>query len=212
MSQVQWPRMKRDLVAILRGVRPNEVEGIANVLVEVGFQAIEIPLNSPDPLNSIEKISNLFDETIITGAGTVTNVADCQRVIDAGGKLIVSPNVNRGVIALANTHGLVSMPGVLTPTEAYAAINAGASALKFFPANILDLAGIKAILTILPNDTRVGVVGGVSTKSLKDFAGIGIRTFGLGSNIYSQGDTAETVKERARLYVEEYDHLFNAGA
>ncbi|TKT82416.1 2-dehydro-3-deoxy-6-phosphogalactonate aldolase [Aquamicrobium sp. LC103] len=208
---IAWPSFKRDLVAILRGVKPAEVEAIVGVLMEERFEAIEVPLNSPEPFRSIEIIAKAFGDDGLIGAGTVLSAQDCARVADAGGRLMVSPNVDPEVIAMAGARGMVSLPGVFTPTEALLALRSGASALKFFPASALGASGISAIKAILPGDTVLGAVGGVSETSFADFARIGVRTFGLGSSLYKPGDDAATVRARARLAVEAYDEAF-AGA
>lgn len=132
MQMPTWPRLKRSLVAILRGVKPDEVESIGEKLIHAGFEMIEVPLNSPDPLRSIERLARRFGAECIVGAGTVLTVADCTRVCDAGGRLMVSPNIDLNVLATARARGMISLPGVFSPTEALAAQRAGASALKFF--------------------------------------------------------------------------------
>lgn len=203
-----WPSFKRDLVAILRGVRPEEVEAIAEVLVEEQFPAIEVPLNSPDAFRSIEIVARRFGGAALIGAGTVLSVEACDRVAEAGGRLMVTPNVDPEVISRACEHRMVTLPGVFTPTEALLALRSGASALKFFPAGVLGTSGISAVKAILPKDTVVGAVGGVAEDSFAAFARIGVRTFGLGSSLYRPGDTAQTVRARARLTVEAYDLAF----
>jgi 2-dehydro-3-deoxyphosphogalactonate aldolase len=202
---VPWPSVKRSLVAILRGVRPDEVEGIVAALIESGFELIEVPLNSPDPFASIELLCRRFGRDALIGAGTVLSAADCARVADAGGRLMVSPNVDADVLAMAQARGLVTMPGVFTPTEAFLALRCGASALKFFPASVLGPSGIAAQLAVLPNEVVVGAVGGVSDKNLAAYVAVGVRAFGLGSSLYRPGMTAEEVRETARASVRAYD-------
>lgn len=202
-----WPDMKRPLVAILRGIRPEEVEPIVTILIETGFEAIEIPLNSPDAFISIEKAAKLASDSLI-GAGTVLDKAAVDRLADAGGRLMVSPNVEPEVIARATEHGMVTMPGVFTATEALLAIRSGASALKFFPANVLGPEGIKAIRAVLPPNTETGAVGGVSEANLADYAAAGVRTFGLGSNLYRPGETADEVGRKARAFISAYDAIY----
>ena len=150
MSAVPFPPMKRPLVAILRGVKPEETADIVGVLIEGGMTAIEIPLNSPDPFRSIEIAVRKAPAGILVGAGTVLTVDDVERLHQVGGRLMVSPNVDVDVIARARAHGMVTMPGVFTPTEALLAAKAGASSLKFFPASVLGAAGITAIRAVLP--------------------------------------------------------------
>ncbi|MBD8553997.1 2-dehydro-3-deoxy-6-phosphogalactonate aldolase [Rhizobium sp. CFBP 8762] len=207
-NRIAWPILRRSLVAILRGVRPDEVEGIVGALIEEGFEAIEVPLNSPDPISSIEKIAKTFGASCLIGGGTMLSVEDVDRVADVGGKLMVSPNVDPEVIARTTERGLVSMPGVFTPSEALLALKSGASALKFFPAGALGVAGISAIKPILPKDAIIGAVGGVSDISFADYAKIGIRTFGLGSSLYKPGDGVETVRTRAKAAIQAYDAAF----
>jgi 2-dehydro-3-deoxyphosphogalactonate aldolase len=204
-----WPNLKRALVAILRGVKPDEIDGIADALAEVGIEAIEIPLNSPAPFHSISQTAKRLGAQCLIGAGTVLTPDDVDRLADAGGHLLVSPNVNTAVLAQAHSHGMVTMPGVFSPTEALTAIHAGASALKFFPASVLGPGGVSAIRAVLPPDMPVGVVGGVSDKSFKDYAAVGVRTFGLGSSLYRPGDTAAAVKVKAEAAIAAYDAAFS---
>ena len=205
---IVWPAFRRSLVAILRGIRTFEVEEIVGALIEEGFEAIEVPLNSPSPFTSIEQASSSFGETCLVGAGTVLSVQQVDRLSEAGGRLLVSPNVDPAVICRGAEHGMVTMPGVFTPTEALMAISCGASALKFFPAGAMGSEGIAAIRTILPPDTHVGVVGGVSQASFAQFKKVGVRLFGLGSGLYSPGDSASDVRQRARQIIASYDEVF----
>ncbi len=202
--------MRRSLVAILRGIRPGEIEAAVEVLVEAGFTAIEVPLNSPDPFVSIKIAARVAPAACLIGAGTVLKVEDVDRLDDAGGRLVVSPNVAPAVIERAAGFGMATMPGVMTPTEAFAAIDAGASALKFFPAGVLGPSGISAIRAVLPAGTETGAVGGVSEKSFEEYAAIGVHTFGLGSSLYKPGMAAQEISTRARLAVEAYDRVFGA--
>lgn len=202
---VHWPRLTRDLVAILRGLEPQDATAIAGALVDAGFEAIEVPLNSPDPFRSIETIANAFGDRILVGAGTVLARSDVDRLNDAGGRLLVAPNVDASVLSRAAEHRMVSMPGVFTPTEALAAVTAGAAALKFFPASVLGAAGIKAISAVLPADTVIGAVGGVSELDFRTYADNGIRLFGLGSSIFRPGMDAAEVALRARKTVAAWD-------
>lgn len=204
---VAWRKLKRDLIAILRGIKPEEALDIGHRLAEAGFEAIEVPLNSPDAFRSIEMMAKALPDVLV-GAGTVLDVADIARLHDAGGRLMVSPNVDADVIRAASARGMVTMPGVLTPTEALAALKAGASGLKFFPASVLGPQGIKAISTILPKDTVIGAVGGVTEGEFAAYAEVGIRTFGLGSSLYKPGMTAADVKERAWMAITGYDSVF----
>jgi len=205
MPQPTWPEVDRPLVAILRGVRPDEVEGIGDALVEAGIAMIEVPLNSPDPMRSIERLAKRFGETCFIGAGTVLSAADCARVADAGGKLMVSPNIDLDVLATARQRGMISLPGVFSPTEALKAQRAGASALKFFPASVLGPSGIAAIRAVLPEDTVVVAVGGVSHTNFASYIAAGVRTFGLGSSLYKPGMNAADVAAAANVSVRAYD-------
>jgi 2-dehydro-3-deoxyphosphogalactonate aldolase len=202
---VRWPDVKRPLVAILRGVSPNEVEGIVETLIVTGFEMIEVPLNSPDPLVSIERVCKRFGSDALIGAGTVLTAADCARVADVGGRLMVSPNVDVDVLATAASRAMVTMPGVFSPTEAFLALRSGASALKFFPASILGASGIAAIRAVLPKDAIVGAVGGVSDKNFSEYLAAGVQAFGLGSSLYRPGMTATDVSATAKLAVRAYD-------
>jgi len=208
MTRIAWPTMKRSLVAILRGVKPDEIEGIGSALIEEGFEAIEIPLNSPDPFASIETLAKLAPTDVLVGAGTVLTEDDVDRLDGAGGRLFVSPNVNPPVIQRAASHGMVTMPGVFTASEALSAVAAGASGLKFFPASILGAAGIKAIRAVLPPDIEVGAVGGVSEKEFAEYAATGIRSFGMGSSLYAPGMRADEVRRRAKVTIAAYDAVF----
>ena len=210
MTRIAWPTLKRSLVAILRGVKTTEIEGIATALIEEGFEAVEIPLNSPDPFTSIELAAKLAPSSVLIGAGTVLTEADVDRLNDTGGRLFISPNVNPPVIARAASHGMVTMPGIFTPTEALAAVAAGASGLKFFPASVLGPSGIKAIRAVLPPEIEVGAVGGVSEKDFDAYAATGIRTFGMGSSLYAPGMDAGEVRKRAKATIAAYDAVYKA--
>lgn len=204
---VPWPKVKRSLVAILRGIRPDEAEAIVETLIESGFEMIEVPLNSPDPFVSIERLCKRFGRDCLIGAGTVLDPPDCARVADAGGRLMVSPNVDADVLAMAQVRQMVSMPGVFSPTEALLALRCGASALKFFPASVLGPSGIAAQLAVLPKDTVVGAVGGVSDKNLAAYRAAGVQAFGLGSSLYRPDMTAADVRATALASVQAYDGL-----
>ncbi|MBZ9657119.1 2-dehydro-3-deoxy-6-phosphogalactonate aldolase [Phyllobacterium lublinensis] len=207
-SSASWPALKRDLIAILRGVKPVEVLSIGEELLNAGIDVIEVPLNSPDPFQSIELLVKNLPSHVLVGAGTVLDPADVARLDAAGGRLMISPNVDAGVLAEAARFGMVTMPGVFTPTEALAALKAGASGLKFFPASVLGPDGIKAISAILPKGTTIGAVGGVDENGFADYASVGVRTFGLGSSLYKAGASSSFVRERAQLTVAAYDRIF----
>jgi 2-dehydro-3-deoxyphosphogalactonate aldolase len=203
-----WPELRRDLIAILRGLEPEDALETAEALVDAGFEAIEIPLNSPDPFRSIEIVADAFGDRVLVGAGTVLTPADVDRLNDAGGRLLVSPNIDAAVMARAGEHRMVTLPGVFSPTEALAAVAAGASGLKFFPANVLGPAGIKAISAVLPPDLVIGAVGGVSDLDFEAYGRQGIRVFGLGSSIFRPGMDPAEVARRAKKTVATWDAVF----
>lgn len=204
----KWSAVRRQLVAILRGIRPEETLGLVTELAEAGFEAIEIPLNSPDPFKSIEIASASLGKQCLIGAGTVLTVDDVARLHDAGGELMVSPNVNGDVISCAAARGMVTLPGVFSPTEALAAVASGATGLKFFPASILGPAGIKAIQAVLPKGLPVAAVGGVSEADFARYGAVGIRAFGMGSSLYQPGIKAAECGKLARKVIVAYDQSF----
>lgn len=207
-AAVPWPKLARSLVAILRGIRPEETRDIVSGLIDAGVEAIEIPLNSPDPFRSIEIAVQMAPGSVLIGAGTVLSTDDVDRLADAGGSLLVSPNVDLNVLARAAERGLVTMPGVFTATEALAATKAGASALKFFPASVLGPAGIAAIRAVLPADMEIGAVGGVSDADFAAYKAVGVRTFGLGSSLYRPGAKAAETSAKASQAIAAYDAVF----
>lgn len=211
MNRIPFPTMKYPLIAILRGLKPAETEGVVGALIEHGFTAIEIPLNSPEPFRSIEIAVKMAPEGCLIGAGTVLTTDQVEQLDSVGGRLMVSPNVEPEVISLAAAKGMVTMPGVFTPTEALAAARAGATGLKFFPASVLGPSGIQAIRAILPSELEIAAVGGVSEANFGDYARIGVKSFGLGSSLYKPGMGAAEVAERARATVEAYDRVYGAG-
>lgn len=189
------------LVAILRGVRPDEVGAIADVLVDAGFSMIEVPLNSPDPLESIALLAGRYAADVLIGAGTVLSVADVNAVAAAGGRLIVSPNVDAAVIRASVAASLVSLPGFFTPSEAFVALGAGAHGLKLFPAEAASPAVLKAQRAVLPPTTPLFAVGGVGTETLGTWMAAGAQGVGLGSGLYKPGMTAHDVGTRAQAFV-----------
>lgn len=201
VAAIAWPKLQLPLVAILRGIRPEETVAIVSALIEEGFEGIEVPLNSPDPFISISRAAKLAPTNVYIGAGTVLSVEAVDALHDAGGRLLVTPNVDTDVIKRAASYGMISMPGVFTPTEAFTAIRAGASALKFFPASVLGAEGIKAIRAVLPKDLVVGAVGGVSEQDFANYRTAGVNCFGLGSSLYKAGFSADEVRQRARRAV-----------
>ncbi|MDH6231265.1 2-dehydro-3-deoxyphosphogalactonate aldolase [Mesorhizobium soli] len=207
MTSIPFPKLRRGLVAILRGLKPDEAAGIGSAIFEAGIEAIEVPLNSPEPFVSIETLVRLLPDALV-GAGTVLTPQDVDRLHDAGGRLLVSPNIDAEVMQRANHHGMITMPGVFTPTEALLALRLGASALKFFPASVLGPSGIAAIRAVLPADAVIGAVGGVSETNFADYRKVGVRTFGLGSSLFKPGMTSAMVRERAEAAVRAYDAVF----
>ncbi|OHT20630.1 2-dehydro-3-deoxy-6-phosphogalactonate aldolase [Edaphosphingomonas haloaromaticamans] len=195
------------LVAILRGIRPEEVEAAGDILVEAGFRLIEVPLNSPDPLASIEKLARRIGETAIVGAGTVLTSAQVGQVQDAGGAMIVSPNVDLAVIAESARRGMVSLPGYFTPSEAFAALAAGASGLKLFPAEAASPAVVKAQRAVLPKQVPLLVVGGVTPLNMEPWRQAGADGFGLGSALYRVGATAQEIAANARAFVQRWTEM-----
>jgi len=188
------------LVAILRGVRPDEVEAIGDALVGAGFTLLEVPMNSPDPLDSVARLARRFAGRAMVGAGTVLRASDVAAVQGAGGTMVISPNANPAVIAATAAAGLVSLPGTATPTEAFGALDAGATALKFFPAEGTSPVVVTAMLAVLPSGTRLLPVGGVTPELVAPWRAAGAAGFGLGSALYKPGMTAVDVAARARSF------------
>lgn len=189
------------LVAIIRGVTPGEAQGIGEALYEGGIRIIEVPMNSPDPLKSIELLANRFGDRALIGAGTVIDPVDVARVRDAGGRLIVAPNTDTSVISAAASAEMVSNPGYFTPSEAFAALETGATALKLFPAEAATPAVLKAQLAVLPKDVTVLIVGGIKPDNMRPWLDAGAKGFGLGSGLYKPGQSSADTVEKARAYV-----------
>ena len=188
------------LIAILRGLTPAETPAIGQVLVDSGFAIIEVPLNSPEPLKSIAALTQQFPQTLI-GAGTVLNAQQVQDVHAAGGRLVVAPNFNPAVVAQALALNMVVLPGVVTPTEAFAALDAGAHGLKLFPAEMISPATVKALRAVLPQDAALMPVGGITPDNMAAYRKAGASGFGLGSALYAPGRSAELVGEKAVAFV-----------
>lgn len=189
------------LIAIVRGITPEDAEATVQAIYNGGIRIIEVPLNSPRPFDSIEIIAEAIGDRALIGAGTVLDTGDVQRVRDVGGRLIVAPNMDLRVIRATVDAGMVSSPGVFTPTEAFAAIEAGAQALKLFPAEAASPAVVKAQKAVLPKDIPVIAVGGVRIETVREWLDAGTDGFGLGSALYKPGQDAQTTLERAKAFV-----------
>ena len=188
----------RGLVAILRGLRPDEALDHAAALIEAGILTIEVPLNSPEPYRSIEAIADRYGDRGLIGAGTVLTPDQASRVKDVGGRLIVSPNMDPAVIRHAKTQGSVVLPGVMTPSEAFAALASGADGLKLFPGELITPAVVKALRAVLPQDALLFAVGGVNTGNMRDYVLAGCAGAGLGSSLFKPGQSAEDTGQKAR--------------
>jgi 2-dehydro-3-deoxyphosphogalactonate aldolase len=185
------------LIAILRGLQPAEAKAIGAVLIESQWQWIEVPLNSPQPLDSIAALASNQPQALV-GAGTVLTVADVRNVHAAGGQMVVSPNFNADVVRETRHLGMLSLPGVITPSEAFGALNAGANGLKLFPAEMISPAVVKALRAVLPKDVSLFPVGGIGSQDMAAWRAAGATGFGIGSSLYKPGMTADQVKARAQ--------------
>ena len=189
------------LIAIIRGVTPREVEEIGQAIYDGGIRIIEVPLNSPDPLKSIALLAKRFGDRMLVGAGTVLEPAEVTKIQDAGGRIIVSPDANPAVIAAAVSAGLVSSPGYFTPSEAFTAIRAGATALKLFPAEAASPAVLRAQLAVIPNHVPVLAVGGIKPDNMQGWLEAGAAGFGLGGGLYRPGQSAADTLAKTQSYV-----------
>lgn len=195
------------LIAIIRGVLPDDVIRIAQILIDQGFTMIEVPLNSPDALVSIKRLVEHFGEQYYIGAGTVTTVDEAKAVIETGANLVVTPNLNEGVIKLSVAAGCATFPGVVTPSEAFSALAAGATGLKLFPVSALGVDGFKALMSVLPKGTACFPVGGInaSVESMKTYIDLGAKGFGLGSALYTPAMTDAEISAVAKQFVESFN-------
>jgi 2-dehydro-3-deoxyphosphogalactonate aldolase len=189
------------LIAIIRGVTPGEAEGIGQAIYEAGIRIIEVPLNSPEPLDSIKRLAQRFGDRMLVGAGTVFTPANVEDVHAVGGRLIVSPHFNPAVVRAAVQAGMVACPGYFTPTEAFAALDAGATALKLFPAEAASPDVLKAQRAVIPADVPVMIVGGVKPDNMAGWLAAGASGFGLGGGLYQPGQSPEDTLDKARAYV-----------
>lgn len=193
---------KLPLVAILRGLQPAEAEDVGAALYDAGFRLIEVPLNSPDPFASIARLARSLPADAVLGAGTVLETDAVARMRDAGGRLVVMPHADVEVIRAAKAAGMLCVPGVATPTEAFAALKAGADALKLFPAELISPAVVRAMRAVLPKDIKLLPVGGITPGNMADFRAAGVAGFGLGSALYKPGMDAATVAANAQAFVD----------
>lgn len=195
------------LIAILRGLVPDQADEVSDALVTAGFRIIEVPLNSPDPLVSIDRMVRRHGDQTIIGAGTVLTVPQVEQVAQAGGRIIVSPNMNPEVGRAAVELGLSWCPGVMTPTEAFAALDIGADVLKFFPAEMVPPSAIKAMRAVLPAHAVVAAVGGIAPETLASYHAVGVDGFGLGSALFKPGYAIDDIAQRAGAFVAAWEAL-----
>jgi 2-dehydro-3-deoxyphosphogalactonate aldolase len=197
--------MSRNIIAILRGIKPEEAEPVCEALLEAGLTTIEIPLNSPQPLKSIGMLARKFGSVATIGAGTVLTAQEVRDVADAGGRIIVSPSFDAEVVAETKSRKLASWPGVLTPSECFAALKAGADGLKIFPCSVIGPAGVKAMRAVLPPQTSIYAVGGAGPANFATWFAAGINGFGIGTALYEPGRTVAQLRQAAREIVQAYD-------
>ena len=193
------------LIAILRGLEPDQALPVAEVLVDAGFRFIEVPLNSPEPLISINVIAKKFGDNVVTGAGTVLSADDVTNVVEAGGQLIVAPNMDSRVGARASELGVSWCPGVATPTEAFTALELGARMLKLFPAELIPPKGVKAMRAVLPAEACIAMVGGITPETMHDYLDAGANSFGLGSALFKSEYDIDELRLRAESFVSAFN-------
>jgi len=197
--------MNRNIIAILRGIAPDDAKAIGEALIETGITTIEIPLNSPRPLESIALLAKAFGSVATIGAGTVLSVQSVREIASAGGRIIVSPNFDAEVVQETKSLNMASWPGVLSPTECFAALKAGADGLKIFPCSVLGPSGVKAIRAVLPPETSVYAVGGAGPANFSDWIAAGVNGFGIGTALYQPGHSVAQVRQAAVDIVRAYD-------
>ena len=197
--------MNRNIIAILRGITPGEVRGIGEALIEAGITTIEIPLNSPKPLESIALLAKAFGSVATVGAGTVLSVEDVRNVANAGGRIIVSPSFDAEVVSETKSLNMASWPGVLSPSECFAALKAGADGLKIFPCSVLGPSGVKAIRAVLPPETIIYAVGGAGPANFADWMAAGVNGFGIGTALYQPRHSVAQLRQAADNIVRAYD-------
>lgn len=202
--------MTREIIAILRGIRPDEAEAVTTALVAAGIARIEVPLNSPEPYDSIARMLRVAGGGTIIGAGTVLTPGEVAALAKIGAQMVVSPDCNPEVIRTTKVAGMLSFPGVFTPTECFAALRAGADGIKIFPASQLGAAGLAAIRAVLPKATKCYAVGGVGPENFAEWRDAGATGFGLGSAIFKPGMSATEVASRASAVVAAYDKVYGA--
>jgi 2-dehydro-3-deoxyphosphogalactonate aldolase len=200
--------MSREIIAIMRGIRPDEADAVTNALIGAGITRIEVPLNSPDPFTSISRMLAVAGDRATIGAGTVLTVGDVATLADIGAQMVVSPDCNPAVIRATKAAGMLSYPGVFTPTECFAALRAGADGLKIFPASQLGAAGLAAIGAVLPRGTQVYAVGGVGPSEFGEWRRAGAVGVGIGSALYKPGMAVSEVAARAAGLVRAFDEVF----
>lgn len=197
--------MSREIIAILRGITPPEAAEAAEILITAGIDKIEVPLNSPDPLSSIKIMREVAGDRAIVGAGTVLEPSQVADLAAIDAQIIVSPDCRPEVISAAKAAGMLSYPGVMTPTEAFAALRAGADGLKFFPGSLLGPEGLKAVKAVLPQGTKTYAVGGAGPDNFADWFAVGVTGFGIGSALYKPGMSGDDLRDRAEAIVAAYD-------
>ncbi|PCJ10620.1 MAG: 2-dehydro-3-deoxy-6-phosphogalactonate aldolase [Rhodobacteraceae bacterium] len=201
--------MTREIIAILRGIQQHEICDIADALIDAGITKIEVPLNSPDPFATIARLVAHAGDRALVGAGTVLDADAVERLASIGAQMVVSPDTCAEVIKATKAAGMLSYPGVVTPTECFAALRAGADGIKLFPAFKLGIDGLAAVKSVLPTGTKTYAVGGVGPDNFADWQAAGITGFGIGSGIYKPGFSVEDVKTRALKIVTAYDRIFS---